>query len=166
MDPDLMTELRETLESTFPVEVQPGPALPLAPSAFEPARRQWNAPLLLETVLRATTDGVARHLAVTGEDLYIPMLTFVYGQAQLSGTAALISLARLRQEFYELPPNLTLLRARARKEAIHETGHLFGLIHCTSEGCAMRLSTNIRQLDLKPDSLCAACSAQAWERQL
>jgi archaemetzincin len=91
------------------------------------------------------------------------MLTFVYGQAQLGGRAAIVSLARLRQEYYRLPANPALLQARARKEAVHETGHLFGLVHCEADACAMRLSTTVRQIDLKSELLCAACAERAWE---
>lgn len=163
IDPAVLAAARGALESAFPVEVESGPYVELPPAAFAPERAQWSSPLVLESVLRSTPPGFARHLALTSEDLYIPMLTFVYGQAQLGGRAAVVSIARLRQEFYGLPPNQALLEGRTRKEAVHETGHLFGLVHCESESCAMRLSTNVRQLDLKSDSLCARCAARAWE---
>jgi archaemetzincin len=62
-----------------------------------------------------------------------------------------------------LPPDEELLRIRARKEALHEAGHLFGLVHCPDTSCAMALSTGIRQLDQKQPSLCAGCAALASE---
>lgn len=163
IDVQVIAAARTALESAFPVEVEQGPRIDLPAVAFAPERGQWSSPLVLEAVLRATPPDAARHLAITAEDLYIPMLTFVYGQAQLGGRAALVSLARLRQEFYGLSPNQPLLEMRACKEAVHETGHLFGLVHCDSPSCAMRLSTNVRQLDLKSGSLCARCATRAWE---
>ena len=86
-------------------------------------------------------------LAVTDRDLFIPVLTFVYGHAQLGGRVAVVSLARLRQEFYGMAPNHELLLERAAKEALHESGHTFGLVHCADRSCAMSLATNIRQID-------------------
>jgi archaemetzincin len=88
----------------------------------------------------------------------------VFGQAQLNGTAAVISLARLRQEFYGMPPNPALLAARARKEALHECGHMLGLVHCADRGCVMSLATGIRALDGKGAAFCAACSPIAVRR--
>jgi archaemetzincin len=160
--PALMLDLRQALEDVFIAPVGTpvsGPPVPL--SAFDPARRQYSAPVVLKTLLETTPD--QKLLAITCVDLFIPMLSFVYGQAQLGGNVAVVSLARLRQEFYGLPGNAALLAGRARKEAVHETGHLFGLVHCEQPDCAMRLSTNVRQLDLKGDALCPGCAALARE---
>lgn len=161
---DLMEELRQALEDVFVARVPApfkGPRLPDA--SFDPARRQYSAPLVLQKLLEKPPGPERKLLAVTSADLFIPMLSFVYGQAQLGGKVAVVSVARLKQEFYGLPPNGALLAGRARKEAVHETGHLFGLVHCEQPDCAMRLSTNIRQLDLKGDALCAGCAALARE---
>jgi archaemetzincin len=154
----VMTAIAQVLEDTFPVRALARPALRMPPEAFDPARLQYSAPVALASVL-AGDNGPEKLLAVTAADLYIPMLSFVYGQAQLNGRAALVSLARLRQQFYGLHGNPALLVGRARKEAVHETGHLFGLLHCQTPDCAMRLSTNVRQLDLKGETLCAGCAA-------
>ena len=97
-------------------------------------------------------------LAVTERDLFIPVLTFVFGQAQLGGRVGVVSFARLRQEFYGLAPNREVFLERAYKEALHETGHLFGLVHCAERKCAMSLATTVRQIDLKDDAFCAACA--------
>ena len=78
--------------------------------------------------------------------------------------AAIVSLARLRQEFYGLPPNAELLAARARKEVLHELGHTFGLVHCPEVDCTMSLSTNVRQLDLKGSGYCTDCRALIAEK--
>lgn len=161
---DLMEELRQALEDVFVARVPgpvKGPAVPAA--SFDSVRRQFSAPLVLQKLLEKPPGADRKVLAVTCADLFIPMLSFVYGQAQLGGKVAVVSLARLKQEFYGLPYNSALLVGRARKEAVHETGHLFGLVHCEQADCAMRLSTNIRQLDLKGDALCAGCAALARE---
>ena len=85
------------------------------------------------------------------------MLSFIFGQAQLNGQTALISLARLRQSFYSLPSNPSLLQDRICKEAIHELGHTFGLTHCLDIRCVMSLSTSIEHVDIKRDNFCTSC---------
>jgi archaemetzincin len=159
---DVLEAIRSALEEQFPVSVRRTPAPPLPAAGWDEKRRQYSAPAVLESLLRSNSSA-DKHLAITKADLFIPMLTFVYGQAQLGGKGALVSLARLRQEFYSLPPNARLLASRARKEAVHETGHLFGLVHCSADQCAMRLSTNISQLDRKGEGLCLACAARVKE---
>jgi hypothetical protein len=71
---------------------------------------------------------------------------------------AVLSLARLRQEFYGLPPNRPLFLMRIRKEVLHELGHTAGLTHCDDRLCTMALSTNIQQLDAKGSDFCDGCS--------
>ena len=94
---------------------------------------------------------------MTEADLGIPMLTFLFGQAQLDGPIALISLCRLRQEFYGMPPDEALLHERIVKEMLHELGHTFGLTHCGDGNCAMSLSTHIEFVDAKSARYCARC---------
>jgi archaemetzincin len=124
---------------------------------FDPERRQWNSSLILkEVALRVPVDAT-RLLVVTEVDLFIPMLSFVFGQAQLGGRAALVSSARLRPEFYGMPANEPLFVSRLVKEVIHEMGHTFGLVHCPDTGCPMSLSTSIRQVDQKGSDFCPSC---------
>jgi len=115
-------------------------------------------------LLRRCPEDGRKLLAVTGRDLFIPVLTFVYGHAQLGGQVAVMSLARLRQEFYGLPPDRETFIERALKEALHEAGHTFGLVHCADRSCAMTLGTNIRQVDAKRAAFCASCAAYLQRR--
>jgi archaemetzincin len=140
-------------------------ALPSIGFAFDAARRQYGSAAVLEMLMRICPEDAVKLLAVTGHDLFIPVLTFVYGHAQLGGRVAAISLARLRQEFYGLPPNREVFLERALKEALHETGHTFGLVHCADRLCAMALSTNIGQIDRKRDAFCPACAARLAPRR-
>ena len=135
-------------------------ALPALDFSHDPGRGQYRSTAILEMLLRLLPNDAEKLLAVTGRDLFVPVLTFVFGQAQLGGRAAVVSLARLRQEFYGLPPNREVLVERAAKEALHEAGHMFGLVHCTDRNCAMSLATNVRQIDAKQPALCAPCRAR------
>ena len=128
--------------------------------AYDAGRGQWASIPVLESVLAQCPADAAKLLAVTARDLFIPVLTFVFGHAQLSGKAAVVSLARLRQEFYRLPPDGEIFEERAVKEALHESGHMFGLVHCANRTCAMSLSTGVRQIDGKGASFCGPCTAR------
>lgn len=126
--------------------------------SHDAVRHQYSSIHIMRDLVKRVPDDADRLLVLTEKDIFIPMLSFIYGQAQLGGTTALVSLARLRQEFYGLPPNEALLHARLRKESIHETGHTFGLVHCLDRTCPMSLSTSILQLDTKGNHFCAGCA--------
>jgi archaemetzincin len=98
-----------------------------------------------------------RILAVTSVDLFIPVLTYVFGEAQLGGPAAVVSTNRLRSEKYGLPPDPETLISRLEKEAVHELGHTFGLFHCSEPACVMHASTYVEEIDPKEASFCATC---------
>jgi Peptidase family M54 len=103
----------------------------------------------------------ARLLGVTALDLYIPTLTYLFGEAQLAGLCAVVSTYRLRQEFYGLPPDPRLLAERLLKESVHELGHTLNLRHCDDYRCVMAPSHSVEYVDLKSSRFCPACRAQA-----
>ncbi len=163
LPPRVIPAMAAALEACLPVRVAGLKPVTAPLEALDRRRSQWSAPALLEAVLASLPDGIPKALGVIGVDLYIPMLSFVYGQAQLNGRAGVVSIARLRQQFYGLPGSDALLEERARKEAVHEAGHLFGLVHCAAPGCVMRLSVQPGQIDLKGEALCEACAARVRE---
>jgi archaemetzincin len=126
--------------------------------AFDAARMQYSSTLMLRDALPRRPADAERMLVLTEKDIFIPMLSFVYGQAQLNGPVAVLSMARLRQEFYGLPPSRPLFLLRIRKEVMHEVGHTLGLTHCEDTLCAMALSTNLQQLDIKRGEYCDDCT--------
>lgn len=138
--------------------------LPDPEFALNAERRQYGSIEILRYLNEQRPPDAGKLLGLTARDLFIPMLTFVYGQAQVNGRAAVVSLARLRQEFYGMPADAEMLAVRARKEALHETGHLFGLVHCSDPRCAMLLATSIGALDAKPADLCPRCTQLARKR--
>jgi archaemetzincin len=151
--------IRESLAAAFGLPLG-GLEIPEVDYAYDAGRGQCASIAVLERLSRAVPPDAEKLLAVTSRDLFIPVLTFVFGQAQLNGRVGVVSLARLRQEFYGLPPDSGVFLHRAVKEALHETGHLFGLIHCHDAGCAMSLSTGVRQIDRKEAAFCNPCAGR------
>jgi len=129
--------------------------------AYNPGRGQYHSTEILRRLLQDPPAESWRILGVTDVDPFIPILTFVFGEAQLGDTGALVSTHRLRPEFYGLPKDPGLLQERLLKEAIHELGHTFGLRHCTDYRCVMSASHSVERIDLKHSGFCTACAAAA-----
>ncbi len=158
VDDDILAALETSLWHAFGFEMRKMKPLGDPSYAFDMQRNQYSSTMILRELVRQCPPDAVRLLAVTELDLFIPMLSFIYGQAQLEGRVSIVSVARLRQEFYTLPANRVLALARLLKEALHELGHTFGLTHCIERGCPMSLATNIQQLDLKGSDFCNSCS--------
>lgn len=124
--------------------------------AYDRGRQQVHSTRVLELLLRGGP-GQGQLLAISDLDLFIPILTYVFGEAQLDGRAAVISTWRLRPEAYGMPADASLLAVRALKEALHELGHTWSLRHCQHPACVMRASTYVEGIDLKPAEYCTDC---------
>lgn len=132
--------------------------------AFHGERQQYHSSEILARMQSLVTRDSWRVLGVTAVDLYIPILTFVFGEAQMGGPCAIVSLHRLRQEFYGLPHDRDLLHQRLVKEAVHEVGHTVNLTHCDDYSCAMAPSHAVEWIDLKESSLCSTCHERVFVR--
>jgi archaemetzincin len=132
--------------------------------AFHIERQQYHSSEILARMQQLVTPQWWRILGVTAVDLYIPILTFVFGEAQIGGPCALVSLHRLRQEFYGLPEDADALRRRLLKESVHEIGHTLNLTHCDDYRCAMAPSHAVEWIDLKESSLCVPCQGRIFEK--
>jgi archaemetzincin len=125
--------------------------------AFDPSRIQYNSSLILRQLIMKPPPDAEKILGVLDVDLFIPILTFVFGEAQLKGIGAVVSTHRLNNRFYGLPENREVTTDRLLKEAVHELGHTFGLIHCSQSKCVMNSSTYVENIDQKPAELCPLC---------
>ena len=136
---------------------------PLDPKfAFHSERQQYHSSEVLRA-MQPYAEGAWRVLGIAAVDLYIPILTFVFGEAQMGGPCAVVSFHRLRQEFYGLPQDVDLLADRLIKESVHEVGHTVDLTHCEDYSCAMAPSHAVEWIDLKEAALCPACQNRALQ---
>jgi archaemetzincin len=150
VDGEVLRFLEEKLSPLGKIDLLP--PIPLLEDAYNPLRRQYEGESLLQSLPFFDLT-----LGVVEVDIYAEGLNFIFGLAM--GRRALISLKRLRQEFYGLPENRGLLQLRALKEAVHELGHLFGLIHCPDQRCVMHFSNSLVDTDYKRESYCPLCGA-------
>jgi len=160
-----LLSLKQSLFQTFKIQTRiRNRHFDLFP-VYDPIRNQYNSSGLLLQLINDTPSETLKILGVTELDLYIPIFTFVFGEAQLNGIGALVSTHRLHNQFYGLPENGELLKSRLLKEGIHELGHTFGLIHCFAVRCVMNTSTYVEEIDQKSANFCRLCEQEVLHRR-
>ena len=127
--------------------------------AYSPERNQYDARLILKDLERRLSDNAIKAIGITWADLYLPMLKYVYGSAQVEGRCAVFSLHRLHPRFYSPTEadNDTLFTCRVEKTTLHEIAHTFGLTHCSAPECVMYSSCHIEDTDCKNAEFCPSC---------
>jgi archaemetzincin len=155
VDPEMIAYLEEEMESVY-VAVEVRQAVKVPAEASDPERGQLEGTSVL-MALPSPDTSIDATLGVIDEDLFVAELNFIFGLAY--GNRAIISLRRLRQEFHGLSPDPELFRVRAKKEAFHDLGHVFGLPHCEDRRCVMCFSNSIFETDFKSFRFCERC----WE---
>jgi archaemetzincin len=96
-------------------------------------------------------------LLVVHQDLFKNGSRFVFGLARETVGVAVVSTARLVNEFYGLSGSDDDLIDRIMKEGAHEIGHLMGLGHCSNRECVMFKPDTLDELDRKKKQLCSTC---------
>ncbi len=153
-----LQELSRVVGRSFGLHAFVSPASLNLDRAFDPSRGQYNSTALLAQLVKAVAGSDEKKIAIVGVDLFIPVLTFVFGEAQLNGVAAVVSSHRLANPFYGLPRDDELAFQRLEKEIGHEIGPTSGLYHCHQFECVMRSSTYVEEIDLKRVTMCRECS--------
>jgi archaemetzincin len=169
-DRDLIQGLCFPLKKTFKAPVEILEESIELEDFYDEVRSQYNSTAILLHLKRAHPGPVSsdvhapptstKLLAVLGYDLFIPILTYVFGEAELGGQAAVVSYYRLKNERYGLPSDSALLSDRLQKEAHHELGHAYGLVHCSNQDCVMHTSTYVEDIDLKSATFCRSCEEE------
>ncbi|MEA1872192.1 MAG: archaemetzincin family Zn-dependent metalloprotease, partial [Chloroflexota bacterium] len=152
---EIVEELKDRVGGIFhcPTEIKAG--FSDLSQAYNSERKQYFSSKLLASLGKA--EGEARVVGIADVDLYVPRLNFVFGEADIGSRTAIVSLCRLRQEYYGLAPDEALFLERATKEIVHELGHTFGLGHCPNNKCVMHFSNSLADTDLKETHFCNKC---------
>jgi len=124
--------------------------------AFDPMRKQYYSTKILKKLEDAMPPRAMKVIAITDVDLFIPILTYVFGEAQLGGKACIISTHRLKESYHSIDSR-PIYQHRMIKEVIHELGHTFNLRHCKDNKCIMHYCRSLDDVDHKTESLCRYC---------
>ncbi len=124
---------------------------------FSIDRKQYYSTQIIAEAIKLTDKYDGKVVLLTDVDIFVPVLTFIFGEAQLNGKHALLSVCRLHEEFYSGISNDNLLLERTIKEALHELGHCHGLRHCIDWDCVMHSSPGIEEVDIKGITYCQNC---------
>jgi len=157
VDETAVSIIAANLQAVMGLNTRIQPVLDKPDYAYLPGRRQYDAAKIL-SALADIADETPFKLGLTEYDLCTPILTFVYGESQLGGKAAVISLQRLSDQ------DLQLTYLRATKISLHEVGHLLGIGHCWQPDCLMHFSSNLEKLDSLNPRFCAACEYEIGRR--
>lgn len=157
MNGDMLERVRQEVESAFAFPTRLVTVKAPLVDSLEPRRGQHSSTKILRWILTSMPPGAAKVVGITDVDLFIPVLTFVFGEAQVDGPAAVVSTARLRLTYNEQPASPALVEARLLKECLHELGHTFGLVHCPGGVCLMSRSNSVLEVDQKRPVFCRDC---------
>jgi archaemetzincin len=157
----MLTRLALCLEERFLASCVVRASLPLPKSALNSVRKQLFFGSVAAKLASGTETGEGVILGITDYDLYKTSHHFIFGSASESHRCAVVSLHRLRPEFYGEPADENQLFQRLLKEAVHEIGHAMGLKHCYNARCPMYYSNSVFDTDNKFSNFCEACEKRS-----
>ncbi|MBI5572672.1 MAG: archaemetzincin family Zn-dependent metalloprotease [Desulfomonile tiedjei] len=155
--PDVIRVVSDSLQGILrvPVDVEEETIIPQ--DAFMEGRNQYNAMTVIKFLANDRPHKSLKVLGVTQKDLCNPILTYVFGEAYMGGSAAVMSCHRLYTDQTGEPVSREQFLDRVVKVALHEIGHTFNIAHCHTDRCVMRASNSLMDLDSKLNYLCPYC---------
>lgn len=148
--------IEKKIQTIFNFKTATIPVLSDISFAYNENRKQYHSTPILQSLADHAPSHCLKIVGIATVDLFIPILTHVYGEAQLGGKACIISTFRLHS--HKDTESIFLLHERMAKEVIHELGHTFNLRHCDSHRCIMHYCRSIQDVDAKSNQLCRYCS--------
>ncbi|NVN95954.1 MAG: archaemetzincin family Zn-dependent metalloprotease [Bacteroidetes bacterium] len=157
-DHDFLQNIAKKIHDEFFITAQVKEAYFDLSDFYDPARRQYDANQLLHYIEKNYSADDAKTIGLFNVDLFIPIFTYIFGQAFLNGRTGIASAYRLSNERYGIDADAELMQERFAKEIIHELGHTFGLKHCHVSDCIMRSGTYVEDIDQKNSGFCQTCN--------
>ncbi len=154
---EILESLKEHLEENFCAKVDFCEVNMDINYAYDFNRNQYLASSIINRIIPCKEQKRDKWLFLMDVDLYSEGFNFIFGEAHPKHGIALVSLTRLRPEFYGEKPNKKLFVERLLKEVTHELGHLFYLPHCENPKCVMSFSNSIWDTDRKSREFCLFC---------
>lgn len=158
-NPELIEKIIFELNNHLPNKINLQPLQIDLSFAYSIERGQYYSTKIIQHLLPFSENINGKFLALVEVDLFIPVFTYVFGEAQLNGKVSIVSLTRLHEEFYSGISDEKKLIERTTKEILHELGHNFGLIHCKDWDCVMHASMGIEEVDIKGIDYCSNCKS-------
>jgi len=156
-DSELIEKIVLELKKLFNVEVNTANINLELKESFSSDRNQYFSTKIISNAIPLTKNLDGNIILIVESDLFVPIFTYVFGEAQLNGKHSVVSLCRLHEEFYTGRTDDKLLFDRTMKEVLHELGHNLGLHHCRNWDCVMHSSTNVEEVDIKGAFYCNEC---------
>ena len=128
--------------------------------SYNVVRNQFYASIINAKLERVKANSREFILGVCEDDIYLPDEAFVLGYSDAVLGAAVISLYRIRQEFYGLPEDEMKIYSRLLKQSVHHSAHLFGLPSCRNPKCVNYYSQDMFHIDEKNENFCDICRRQ------
>ena len=146
------------VQKDLPMSLIPPDARRVHPSWGD---RQILTGYVLDRVLKPRLPSdAAVYLAFAGSDLWPGRgWNFVFGQASLRDRVGVWSIYRYGDPGKDAPSSRRCL-LRTLKTAVHETGHMFSMLHCTAYECGMCGSNSLAESDRRPLAFCPECMAK------
>lgn len=137
------------------VDILSGAKMP--DEAYSPIRGQYFAMVILQKLELLRSSEREKIVALVDEDLYTADQAWVIGASDRIAGTSVISLHRLRQEYFGYGEEEKILYRRVIKETVHQIGHLFGMRSCRNPRCAMYASERMQDIDAKREKFCDNC---------
>ncbi len=165
MDGALLERVRRKVGAAFAVPTGLSAVNGPPADTLDARRRQRSSTKILRWMLERAPSGAGKRLGITDADLFIPALTFVFGEAQVGGRVGVVSMARLHFTYDGQSLDPPAVEARLVKECLHELGHTFGLVHCPDPACVMSRSNSLLDVDQKQPEFCRDCRLRLQDLQ-
>jgi archaemetzincin len=161
IDRAFLNRLTCCLEERFIAAFSIGDRLDVPSGALNSQRSQMFVNSLVSRITRAAPVDDGLRLAVTEYDLYKTGHRFLFGDADRQSGVAVVSLHRLRGEFYGEEADQNLLFQRVLKESVCGLGRAMGLKACYDARCAMHHSSSVFETDNKMSHFCEQCDKRS-----